>query len=209
MDKIIQDALMKIGDLRTSDNSLDLGTIRNYCMTLESRLSASNDLHENDYIADIAYCLIAAIDESILSNSLLAPSWMNQPMLQTIYQDNNGGTRFYNIIKRYTKNPSSANSEIKRACLAILLFGFEGRNSLDSHSKSTLIAELYTQTEAYYKIPLNITSHQFTSAKRTWPLKTFVILSLSLIVFDYTYINYAVAKPEHSLLHILKAKVNR
>jgi type IV/VI secretion system ImpK/VasF family protein len=208
MDEIIDTAIRHITSLRRCDETYKLESIEVYCTNLQSSIANASDRLDTDYIHDLSYCIIAAIDESILSNPKLAADWISKPMITTLYGDRNGGDHFYEIINKYTDNNKPTDLKLLKTAYLILLFGFEGKNGVLNGIKKLTLGKLEAHFSHYQSITTNNTLAKSVAHRHhtLLTLSCMVFFSSALLTYEYinNYIKPGVYSLEKRITHIIR-----
>lgn len=96
----------------------------------------------------IKYAMVATIDEFLMTNSIIAKSWVERPMQLEYFGENSAGEGFFIRLQQLMQQPlvMVMALEIYYLCLQ---FGFEGKYRVQGREKlSSLVEQLHSQIDS-------------------------------------------------------------
>jgi type IV/VI secretion system ImpK/VasF family protein len=158
-----------------------------------------------------AYCLCAAIDETVLATEWGTKSiWVQKSLLSLFRSETLGGERFYIIIEKLCEEPRKHIGVIE-LIYTILSLGFEGqyygkdrekRNTIRNHLYQVIYKErgkIIKQLSPHWSDVQTIESR----VKRKLVVKRLSLIGVICIIILYVFYSFEIAQVNHSVINRL------
>lgn len=105
-------------------------SILNEILSINATLINLKQYDEVD-IARVRYCVCVFIDESLMKNPLFINSnWANSPLTLRLFNENEGGDKFFGIMDKWLENPSK-NKDMLEFIYTCLILGYKGKFNVE------------------------------------------------------------------------------
>lgn len=206
MDETIDELLQFICETRLKKTEIDIDKamrIRDNVVTISQQ---KQKLLTDEQCSDMLYCLLAALDETIMTHIHDPSSWLNHSAVYKYYNDTIGGDNFYSLVDKYSDANSSSEKYICKINYFILALGFKGKAIFnDSIKKNTYIK--LKNLFSYHPITKKTnTDNLWVNSKNDNYIKLSLILLIIIFCSSYTYLNnrytHTMLTIQHSIKHL-------
>ncbi len=202
--------LSLVGQIRSTSNHGDVGTLRQACIDYvrdyETRMRQQQV--SNELIESARYCVCCLLDETVLNTVWGEQSvWTSDSLLSTFYADTWGGEHFYTLLDNTLGQPDAYPDllELQYLCLTL---GFVGKLRIEKQGREKHEEYRYRAYKALKDLkggkdtPLitNIKEQVIEQSEHKDPLPAWVSLSLFavLMLSVFMYFNYIINERSNS-----------
>ncbi len=171
--KILNDFFILICQIRLHIGLLDMYRIK---QQLDNVIEYIDQTFQNNttIAKDMRYCLMAAMDEAILSHPQASQAAITQPFVTQDFNDGHYGINTFKIMSQLKHYPESLRKDVAGVYFLIVSLGFSGEYQNNPIAIKQLCEHLFKDC----KQNIIATSNQFTTTK---PYKINLVITHMLI----------------------------